>query len=141
MVNDVYGAPFVRGHRYWKWMPFMPNSRPGVKICQIEDEEDLEKLKVGDQEKKTEYEDYEEVKEEIKREDSIQEEVENTKDVSETEDVEVQSGLPEKSSVEPIEEQPKEPKPQPSEEPSEEISEEPSEEPEEEPSEDETSDL
>ena len=26
-------------------MPFMPNSRPGVKIDQIEDEEDLEKLK------------------------------------------------------------------------------------------------
>ena len=62
MVNDVYGAPFVRGHRYWKWMPFMPNSRPGVKIGQIEDEEDLEKMKQDDEEKKTEYQDYEEVK-------------------------------------------------------------------------------
>ena len=64
MVNDVYGAPFVRGHRYWKWMPFMPNSRPGVKIGQIEDENDLEKMKEDGLEKETEakYQDYEEVK-------------------------------------------------------------------------------
>ena len=107
MVNDVYGAPFVRGHRYWKWMPFMPNSRPGVKIGQIEDENDLEKMKEDGLEKETEakYQDYEEVKEEneVQKEDSLHKErVENPEEVPE-EEVKVQSGLAEDSSVEPQE--------------------------------------
>ena len=107
MVNDVYGAPFVRGHRYWKWMPFMPNSRPGVKIGQIEDENDLEKMKEDGLEKETEakYQDYEEVKEEneVQKEDSLHEEkVENPEEVPE-EEVKVQSGLAEDSSVQPQE--------------------------------------
>ena len=42
MVNDVYLHPLVRGHRYWKWMPFMPNSRAGVKIDKVGTEKDLE---------------------------------------------------------------------------------------------------
>lgn len=42
MVNDVYLHPFVRGHRYWKWMPFMPNARAGVKIDKVGTEKDLE---------------------------------------------------------------------------------------------------
>ena len=123
MVNDVYGAPFVKGHRYWKWMPFMPNSRPGVKIGQIEDDDDLEKMKENNLEKETEtkYEDYEEVKEEkeIQKEESLHEEkIENlenipetkdvpeTENIPETEDVKVQSGLSDECSVEPVEEPP-----------------------------------
>ena len=42
MVGDVYLHPFVKGHRYWKWMPFMPNSRSGVKIDKVGTEKDLE---------------------------------------------------------------------------------------------------
>ena len=111
MVNDVYGAPFVKGHRYWKWMPFMPNSRPGVKIGQIEDDDDLEKMKENNLEKETEakYEDYEEVKEEkeIQKEESLHEEkIENLENVPETEDFKVQSGLSDECPVEPVEEPP-----------------------------------
>ena len=123
MVNDVYGAPFVKGHRYWKWMPFMPNSRPGVKIGQIEDDDDLEKMKENNLEKETEtkYEDYEEVKEEkeIQKEESLHEEkienpenvpetenVPDTENIPETEDIKVQSGLSDEYEVEPVEEPP-----------------------------------
>ena len=42
MVGDVYLHPFVKGHRYWKWMPFMPNSRSGVQIDKVGTEKDLE---------------------------------------------------------------------------------------------------
>ena len=42
MVGDVYLHPLVKGHRYWKWMPFMPNSRSGVKIDKVGTEKDLE---------------------------------------------------------------------------------------------------
>ena len=42
MVNDVYLHPIVRGHKYWKWMPFMPNARAGVKMAKVGTEKDLE---------------------------------------------------------------------------------------------------
>ena len=93
----------------------MPNSRPGVKIGQIEDDDDLEKMKENNLETEIEakYQDYEEVKEqkEIKKEESLHEErIENlenvpeAEDVPETEDVKVQSGPSDECPVEPVEE-------------------------------------
>ena len=51
MVNDVYLHPFVRGHRYWKWMPFMPNARKGVQIDKVGTEKDLELMEDDNLEK------------------------------------------------------------------------------------------